>query len=365
MEQGHVLYSADYRKKKVDMFSLARRRFIVATSGTIAAAGLSAAIPLGSRRLVECLDQRNGSGASLIRVTKRSRALGSDVTITALSAHRQVAAEAIDAAFAELRLVEQLMSIYRPDSQLCRLNRTGELEDPHPYLVEVLNKAVEVSAQSNGAFDITVQPLWKAYYDAARRGRLPDDSQLVDVRSHVDWRNVIVSPRRILLKGPATEITLNGIAQGFAADRAMAALRARAIDHALIDTGETGALGRNGSGTPWVVGIQHPRQADALISLLAMDGRCLATSGDYATTFGDNPHCNHVFDPRTGRSPTEFSSVSVVAPTAMEADALSTAVFVLGKDQGMELLRSMPGTDLFVVLKNGRTMATDRFPLTT
>jgi thiamine biosynthesis lipoprotein len=263
---------------------------------------------------------------------------------------------------AELRLVEQVMSLYRPNSQVCRLNRRGSLDGPHPYLVEVLRRAAGISQASAGAFDITVQPLWKAYAASAKSGELPDDAELARITKFVDWRQVVVSRQRIEFARPSMEITLNGIAQGFAADRAMAALRRHGIQRALVDTGEIGAIGCNRSDSAWTAGIQHPRHPDAYISLIELDGRCLATSGDYATVFGDVTH-NHLLDPRSGRSPREFSSVSIVAPTAMDADALSTAVFVLGTDKGLELIQSIPGVDGHFVLKDGRTIATKGFPV--
>jgi hypothetical protein len=147
--------------------------------------------------------------------------------------------------------------------------------------------------------------------------------------------------------GAGTAITLNGIAQGFAADAAMAVLRRAGVAHALIDAGEMNALGGKPDGAAFTVGIQHPRHADAFVSMAKLQNRCLATSGDYETRFSDDFVHHHLFDPHTGHSPTELASVSIVAPTAMAADALSTAVFVLGAERGMELVRRTPGHGCF------------------
>ena len=110
-------------------------------------------------------------------------------------------------------------------------------------------------------------------------------------------------------------------------------------------------------------GIQHPRNEDAYIALARLSGRCLATSGDYATAFADDYSQHHLFDPHTGRSPTALSSVSIAAASAMQADALSTAVFVLGPDAGLELVKTEPSCDALLVLNNGRTLVTEGFPL--
>jgi len=137
---------------------------------------------------------------------------------------------------------------------------------------------------------------------------------------------------------------------------------AHGIEHALVNTGEFGAIGEKQDGAPWRIGIQHPRRDYAYIALAKLEGRCLATSGDYATTFSSDRQLNHIFDPFTGQSPSELSSVSIAAPSAVLADALSTAAFVAGLDKGMELVRSRKGTDALVVLKNGEVLQTDGFP---
>jgi thiamine biosynthesis lipoprotein len=265
---------------------------------------------------------------------------------------------ALDAAFAELERVESVMSLYRPESQISRLNRDGVIEKPDPYFIEVLRYAAQVSERSAGAFDITVQPLWPLY---ANR-QIPDPAALQSALGWVDWRGVKIADDCVSLTTRGMAITLNGIAQGFAADAAMRAVREHGVQHALIDTGEMSAAGRNLEGAVWRIGIQHPREPDAYATLASLDNRCLATSGDYETSFSADFTRNHIFDPHTGESPGELASVSVLAPTAMSADALSTTLFVLGLERGMELLHQYPGTDALMILKDGRRFATNGFP---
>jgi thiamine biosynthesis lipoprotein len=275
---------------------------------------------------------------------------------------RPVAEQALDAAFAELETVECIMSLYRPQSQICRLNRQGFLDRPHPYLVEVLQAAQATSRHTGGALDITVQPLWELYRAATNQGRLPSDEEIAAARRRVDWRRVVVRADRIELRGPATAITLNGIAQGFAADRARAALAAQGARRALINTGEIGSLGSKSASQPWSIGIQHPRVADAYVALAGLAGRSLATSGDYETTFSSDFRTNHIFDPRTGRSPGELASVSIVAPTAMQADALSTAAMVMGTKDSLQRMATLPDVDALFVRKDGSVHMTPGFP---
>ena len=327
-----------------------RRRFLLA--------GIGAGGVLGWGVSAWC---RHESDA-MQSVTQKSWALGADVSITALHPDRKTAERAVSRAMAELARVEELMSLYRPDSQLCRLNRHGALPDPHPDLVAILNHAKAVSQRSDGAFDVTVQPLWSLFAEAKNSGRIPEPEEIAKAAENVNWRRVEVSRREIRLHGEATAVTLNGVAQGFAADRALAALGAHGIQHAVVNTGEVGSMGNNGKGDSWTVGIQHPRRQDAYLDLVGLDGRSLATSGDYATSFSPDHRFNHLFDPQLGRSPTAFSSVSVAAPTATEADALSTAVFVLGPKKGIELIRATPNADALLVFKDGACLATGGFP---
>jgi thiamine biosynthesis lipoprotein len=295
-------------------------------------------------------------------VSRRSWAMGSEVAVTALHPRQAVAEQAVAEAIAAVASLEDLLSLYRPESQLCRLNRDGVLRNPHPDLVEVLRNAEAMSRRTGGAFDVTVQPLWRLYAAAGREGGEPEARDIEAARRKVDWRRVAVTERQIEFFGRDAEVTLNGIAQGFAADRAMAVLQRCGVRNALVNTGEIGTLDGKSPGEDWTVGIRHPRDTETHVGLARLSGRCLATSGDYATAFSEDYRLNHVFDPRTGRSPEAFSSVTVAAPTACRADALSTAVFVLGPERGLQLVRATPGADVLLIFKDGRTLATQGFP---
>jgi thiamine biosynthesis lipoprotein len=263
-----------------------------------------------------------------------------------------------------LREIESILSIYQRDSQLSRLNRDGFLNRPHQHLLTVLAASLETARRSSGAFDVSVQPLWDLYAAAQKQNRRPTDAEIADARRKVDRKRIEMTDSRIGLNDDGMAITFNGIAQGYATDRVTAVLAKHGVQLALIDVGELAALGDKTAGEPWKTGIQHPREPDAYVAIAKLEGRCLATSGDYATTFSDtgDKRDHHIFDPATGRSPTEFSSVSVVAKTAMEADALSTAVFVLGMERGRKLIEATPGADAFFVTKRGISSATAGFP---
>jgi thiamine biosynthesis lipoprotein len=316
-----------------------RRQFIALAAG----AGGLAALGLWPR--------------GLRRAERSGRALGAKATITVFHEDAATAERALDASFAALDAVEDALSLYRPNSAISRLNRDGALDDPHPDLASVLRSALEWARRTDGAFDPTVQPLWSLH----ARGR-PSDAELETSRSLVDWTKVEVGPRRLVLGKPGMALTLNGIAQGFAADRVREVLRAHGVRHALADTGEFGGMGRKPDGDAWRVGIQHPRDPGAWAALAALEDRFLATSGDYATPFSADFKSHHLFDPSTGRSPAELASVTILAPSGIEADALSTSVFVLGPDRGLALCASRPGVDALLVRKDGTQVRTPNFP---
>ncbi len=300
--------------------------------------------------------------ASPLQIVRRTAAaLGSQVEIMVLDDDTTHAELAINAAFAAIDEVESVMSLYRPTSLLCELNRTGQLDAPHPWLREVLEHALALSIASRGAFDVTVQPLWQCWATAQRQGRTPTSIELDAARRLVDYRQLVVSPQGIRLARPNMQLTLNGIAQGFAADRAVAALGEHGIRHALVNTGEHRPLGTKSDSAAWSIGIQHPRELDAYVAIAELNDRALATSGDYASHFSADRQHHHIVDPHSGYSPSELSSVSVLAPTALQADALSTALFVLSVDAGAKLIASQPQIDALWVLKDGRSLSTRGF----
>ena len=302
------------------------------------------------------------SPGDLHEVSRSSRAMGSQVHCTVYAASRAQGEEAIDAAFAAIERVESVMSLYRSDSQLCRLNRSGTLSRPDPELLDVLQLAAEISRRSDGAFDISVQPLWELHARHARLGSQPSPQEIKAACQYVNWQAVHIEEEGIWLEGGA-QITLNGIAQGHAADAACRALRAHGIRHAILDAGEICPLGKHVERDHWQVGIKHPRQPGGLLGLAQLDGRCMATSGDYETTFTGDHSSHHLFDPRTGRSALACASVSVMAPAAAQADALSTACFVLGLERGMELIRATPQADALFVARDGQLTRSENFPI--
>ena len=274
---------------------------------------------------------RAGLRAGADRLQWQERVLlgfGTALSLRAAHAHAGVVSQALDDAVAEIRAIESQMSLFDPDSALCRLNREGCLVDPDWRLVEVLTLAQQVARASDGAFDVTMQPLWRVWSDASRLGRPATQDEIARARASVDWRKLELADHAVRLLAPGMAVSLNGIAQGYAADRARAVLQRRGIEHALLDTGEWAPLGRPAPASPWQLGIADPHQRDALIATLATDGRCVCTSSDDRTAFSADRRDHHIVDPRVGCSPLRLSGVTVVAESGALADALTKVFFM-------------------------------------
>ncbi len=233
-----------------------------------------------------------------------------------------------------LRRIESQMSLFDEHSAISRLNRNGELHKPSRELLQVIALSSKIATASSGAFDITMQPLWELWARAQAESRLPARHELQAARQRVNWRALQASTDRILLK-KGMSLSMNGIAQGFAADALRTQMQAMGIQHAMLDTGETAVLGAAPGGSPWRFGIEdvYVKEAKPAQAATVPDGYALATSSDAHTTFTEDRLHHHILDPRTGDSPGWWSSVSVMAKSAALADGLTKVFFMLPPDQ--------------------------------
>jgi FAD:protein FMN transferase len=243
----------------------------------------------------------------------------------------------------EIERYERIFSLYRDDSEIARLNRDGVLARPSTELVTVIDASQRFGSLSGGAFDVAVQPLWRVYeaHFWSRREIVPDITvRARDVaRTLVDFRRIQPGAARITLP-PGMAITLNGIAQGFITDRIADLLRNEGFEHAMVDLGEWRALGQHPDGRAWRVATRG--------SEVALSDNALAVSSGRGTTFEPSGRFHHIFDPMTGASASTLAEVAVTAPRAMIADALATAICVLGEARGIELLAHYPGAHALV-----------------
>lgn len=247
-------------------------------------------------------------------------------------------AEAIAArAFAEIARLEDIFSLYRAQSALSRLNAGGRLAAPPFELLECLSLAGAVHDATGGAFDPSVQPLWAAHAEAhATTGAPPGPEALAAARARLGWSHVSLSPAGIAFARPGMALTLNGIAQGFIADRVARLLAAEGLTEVLIDTGEIIAPGRGG----WPVRIADGPE-------VTLRAQALATSAPGGTSFDAAGREGHILDPRSGLpAAAGWRQVSVTAPSAALADALSTGFCLMERAAMPAALARFPGTRL-------------------
>ena len=278
------------------------------------------------------------AGMHSVRQT-RSR-MGTIVSITVTHPEEGGARAMVEGAFAEMERLERALTRHRPDAPLGRLNRNGRLDDPAPELRHVLQAALKVADLSGGAFDPTVLPVLEAWAVARSAGRAtPTGSDVEDARLLTDYRGVHLTGSAIVLEREGMGVTLDGVAKGFVVDETLARLVADGAERVLVDAGGDMATGGAGSARdPWTVAVEDPHGAGAPDGLVRLAGGCVATSGDYLQSFTEDRRHHHIIDPRTGWSPDEASAVTVLAGRAMDADALSTALMVLGAEEGLSLI---------------------------
>ena len=321
--------------------SLSRRRFL---SIAAAVAGLG-------------LLRQSAAGRPAEVETWRGTALGARASIKLYHPDRAFARSLIRRARFEIERLEQVFSLYRADSAVSRLNRQGFLDAPPLDLVRLLAEARRFSELTDGAFDITVQPLWRLYsrHFRANAGAAngPDPDSIAEALARVDHRAVSVDPARIAFEKPDMAITLNGIAQGYITDRVADLFRRQGLGEVLMDLGELRALGRHPAGRPWTVGLEDPRQPARILETLDLNDAALATSAGHGTRFDAAGEHHHLFEPGTGRSSHRYLSVSVKAPSATEADALSTGLFHLDQARLAALAGRRRGVEAMAVLGNG------------
>ncbi len=276
-------------------------------------------------------------------------ALGADAEI---QLHHSDAAEArtlLQACVHEIARLEAVFSIYRADSAVARLNRDGRLDAPPLDLLHLLQESRRFSELSGGAFDVSVQPLWALH----ARSRAPSEQEVAAARALVDYRNIDISGSRIAFAKPGMALTFNGIAQGYITDRVAELLRARGMGQVLVDLGEIRGLGDHPSGRPWHVGLEAPPEFDGPGQEIELRDSALATSAPHGHWFDRANLRHHLLDPANGESPRHHASVTVTAPSATTADALSTALSILPAERAADCLKAAAPATAYFARRDG------------
>ncbi len=289
------------------------------------------------------------------RVSATRLLMGTVVNLTIVSDDRVAAQSAIETTLARMSELESVLSRFQPESQLSQLNRSGHLDDTSPALLGLITQAQTLSNLSGGAFDITVKPLVDLYQrHQAENGELPPAAEIEAALALVDYRQIQVDGAQIAFAQPRMSITLDGIAKGYIVDEGVSVLKALGFDNVLVEAGgDLLASGQKSAEEAWQIGVQSPRKAQSgLLEKLAVKDKAVATSGDYMQAFTADMRQHHIIDPRTGYSAPELAGATIMAPSAMLADGLATAVMVLGSQDGLALAEKLPGCGAYLADKN-------------
>jgi len=267
------------------------------------------------------------------------------------------AEECLSAVCAEIDRLEQALSRFLPESDISRINRCAGIgrEKVSQDTFRVLGQAAELTKRCQGCFDVTIGPLVALWGQNKETSTTPDAASIRQALALVNARDLALDPRQSAagLRKVGQSIDLGGIGKGYAGDKILEIYQRFGVTSAYSNLGgNVVTLGAKPDGSPWQIGIQHPRQEGKIIGAVAVEGQTVITSGDYQRYYTDSRgrRCHHILDPTTGY-PAESGlvSVTIVAESSMVADALSTIVFVAGMERGLRLLRRFPRTEAVVV----------------
>ncbi len=297
--------------------------------------------------------------------------MGTSVTFVAYTSARAdegATRAAVARATAEIARLESLMSEWRDDSEIGKLNaHPGEWVKLSPETLDVIQKGLWAGKLSGGVFDITFQVmsgLWKFGGAEAREPQVPARAAVSAARRLIDYRKIEISEtERSARVGKEQKLGLGGIAKGYIVDRAARVLREAGLTSFLVQAGgDLYGAGRKPDGSRWVSGIQDPRgRKGQYFATVELEDHAFSTAGDYARSYvAGGKRYHHIIDPRTGYPATACRSVTVWAPDAFVADAVDDIVFILGPEKGLPLVESLEGVGVVVVDQKNRVSVSPR-----
>ena len=294
---------------------------------------------------------------------KTESIMGTEVTITVVARSHEEGEAAIDAGMAELRRLDAMMSLYKDDSEITRVNLAAG-KNPvkvSPEMIEVVEHAVEISKLSGGVFDVTIGPLVVLWQMRLKEGKTPTDGEIARVRPLVNYRNIVIDKKAstIFLKKPGMIMDFGGM-KGYIADRVADLFKKRGIDNAIIAVaGDIWVLGHREDGKPWRIGVQHPREHDKTLAVLDLSDKYISTSGDYERfVIKENKRYHHIIDPRTGKPSKGTISATLIGDKGAIIDPLTKVPFILGPEDGMKIVKTF-AAEAIIVDDQGKVYMTD------
>jgi thiamine biosynthesis lipoprotein len=268
---------------------------------------------------------------------------------------------AIDAVMDEMRRIDNLMSHYKPESQLSQINARAFREPVvvDQELFDLIGQAIHFSEITEGAFDITYASV--GYLYDYRKHVKPSEDQIKAALPAVNFRNLLLDPKNhsVRYEHEGMRIDLGGIAKGYAVDRCIGILQKLGVQHAVVTAGGDTRIIGDRFGRPWIVGIRHPDDKEKVIMRLPLVNTAMSTSGDYERFFDEGGvRYHHIIDPKTGHSASKVRSATVLGPTAMQTDGLSKTAFVLGAEEAIRIIERLPDFDAIFVRPDGKVFYT-------
>ena len=296
-------------------------------------------------------------GPKEYKVSETRLSMGSFLSITAIHLSRDEAQHAIGLAWEEVDRLCKLLSRHDPSTPLSHLNRTGTLPEGQMEVVEVVARSLYHHKQTGGAFDITVQPVLDLYEERFAAGRKPSDAEITALLPRVGSEHIRFAEGKVSFAREGMGITLDALAPGYIVDRVSELLTRRGVVNHLINcSGDIRTSGTAAKGKPWTVAIQDPAKHRNYPEIVSMGTGAICTSGDYEAFYDKEKIFHHIVNGRTGHSPIQSTSVTVKGQmSVMDADAMSTALFVMKPADGIAFVNSRPGLECFLVDHAGGT----------
>ena len=288
--------------------------------------------------------------------------MGTEVSVYVWHDDPEIGEKLVAQVFAEASRIDRLMSTYIDDSRISEINRRAADEPivAGDELFQLIRRSLAMSVLTRGAFDITYDSVGQ-HYDF-RSGARPDQVTVDSELRLIDYRFVELDRAQgtVSFKQQGVRINLGGIAKGYVVERGIDILRSSGVDHAIVTAGGDSRLLGDRRGRPWMVGIRDPRKDGEVAISVPLADEAISTSGDYERYFEeDGVRYHHILQPATGEPASGVHSASVIGPDAVITDALSTSVFVMGVEQGLTLIATLPDYESIVIDADGRIFYSD------
>jgi FAD:protein FMN transferase len=293
----------------------------------------------------------SGCYLNLVRTEQTREKIGTYVNIIIYATTAQKPDTIIDDAFKELDNLSGIFSNYDPQSSISVLNAQGYIDNPPAELEDIIKLSVEYNEITEGAFEITVDPVLQLW--SGGLWKEPEDTQKQKVNEALEYVGsdmIEIKPGRISFEKEGMSATLGGVAKGYIVDKMLEYLKSRGIKNAIINAGgDIATMGKKPDGGKWIVSLENPDNTSQKLVTFTLEDKAVATSGNYYRYFDPEEEVSHIIDPRAGYTANLCISSTIIAGNATVADILATAVFVLGPAEGLKLVEELENVEALII----------------